>query len=76
MEFNDQLERAEWEKDEIIEWTMNLQKDILDILKNIDETFYEGLPDEKSITFVNADGTLSISNSKSYIDESGNLILS
>ena len=75
MEFNHQLERAEWEKDEIIERTMMLQKDIHDILKNIDESSYEGLPDEKSITFVNADGTLSISNSDSYIDESGNLIL-
>jgi len=75
MEFNDQLERAEWEKDEIIERTMMLQKDIRDILKNIDESVYDGLPDEKSITFVNADGTISVSNSESYIDESGNLIL-
>ena len=76
MEFNDQLERAEWEKDEMIEWTINLQKDIYDILKNIDESSYEGLPDEKSVTFVNAEGEISISNSESYIDESGNLILS
>jgi len=76
MEFTDHLERADWEKDEIIEWTISLQKDIHDILKNMDESSYEGLPDEKSITFVSADGTLSMTNSESYIDESGNLILS
>jgi len=76
MEFTDHLERADWEKDEIVEWTISLQKDIHDILKNMDESSYEGLPDEKSITFVSADGTLSMTNSESYIDESGNLILS
>ena len=76
MEFTDHLGRADWEKDEIVEWTISLQKDIHDILKNMDESSYEGLPDEKSITFVNADGTLSMTNSESYIDESGNLILS
>ena len=76
MEFTDHLERADWEKDEIVEWTISLQKDIQDILKNMDESSYEGLPDEKSITFVSADGTLSMTNSESYIDESGNLILS
>ena len=76
MEFTDHSERADWEKDEIIEWTISLQKDIHDILKNMDESSYEGLPDENSITFVNADGTLSMTNSESYIDESGNLILS
>lgn len=75
MEFTDQLERAEWEKDEIIEWTLSLQKDIHDILINMDESSYEGLPEDKSMIFVNADGILSMSNSDSYIDESGNLIL-
>ena len=75
MEFTDQLERAEWEKDEIIEWTVSLQKDIHDILINMDESSYEGLPEDKSIIFVNADGILSMSNSDSYIDESGNLVL-
>ena len=76
MEFTHQLERAEWEKDEIIEWTISLQKDIRDILKNMDDATYEGLPEDKSTVFVNADGLLSMSNSDSYIDESGNLILS
>ena len=76
MEFTDRLERAEWEKDEIVEWTITLQKDIYDILKNMDESSYEGLPDEESNIFVNVDGTLSKSNSESYIDESGNLNLS
>ena len=76
MEFTDHLGRADWEKDEIVEWTISLQKDIHDILKNMDESSYEGLPDEKSITFVSSDGTLSMNNSESYIDESGNLILS
>ena len=75
MEFTDQLERAEWEKDEIIEWTVSLQKDIHDILINMDESSYEGLPEDRSMTFVNADGILSMSNSDSYIDESGNLVL-
>jgi len=75
MEFTDHIERAEWEKDEIIEWTVSLQKDIHDILINMDESSYEGLPEDKSITFVNTDGILSISNSDSYIDESGNLIM-
>lgn len=75
MEFTGQLERAEWEKDEIIEWTLSLQKDIHDILNNMDESSYEGLPEDKSMVFVNADGILSMSNSESYIDESGNLIL-
>lgn len=75
MEFTGQLERAEWEKDEIIEWTLSLQKDIHDILNNMDESSYEGLPEDKSMIFVNADGILSMSNSESYIDESGNLIL-
>ena len=76
MEFTDNLERAEWEKDEIIERTISLQNDISDILKNMVESSYEGLPGEKSNTVVNADGTLSMSNSESYIDESGTLILS
>ena len=76
MEFTDHLERAEWEKDEIIERTISLQNDIRDILRNMDEASYEGLPEEKSIILVNANGTLSMSNSDSYIDESGNLILS
>ncbi|MCH7819458.1 MAG: hypothetical protein IIB40_07840 [Candidatus Marinimicrobia bacterium] len=76
MEYTDHLERAEWEKDEIIERTISLQKDIRDILRNMDESSYEGLPEEKSKTVVNADGTLSLSNSESYIDESGTLILS
>ncbi len=76
MEFTNHLERAEWEKDEIVEGTISLQKDIHDILKNMDESSYEGLPEDKSKTVVNADGTLSMSNSASYIDESGNLILS
>ena len=75
MEFTDHIERADWEKDEIIERTINLQNDIRDILKNMDESSFEGLPEEKSIMLVNADGTLSVSNSNSYIDESGNLIL-
>ena len=76
MEFTDNLERAEWEKDEIVEWTISLQKDIHDILKNMEESSYEGLPEDKSKTVVSADGTLSMSNSESYIDESGNLIFS
>jgi len=76
MEFTDHFERAEWETDEIVEWTLSLQKDIHDILNNMADSSYEGLPDEKSITFVSANGTLSVSNSDSYIDESGNLILS
>jgi len=76
MEFTDHLERAEWEKDEIVEWTISLQQDIHSILKNMDESTYEGLPDDQSMIFVNAEGTLSMSNSESYIDESGNLILS
>ncbi len=40
MEFTDHLERADWEKDEIVEWTISLQKDIHDILKNMDESSY------------------------------------
>lgn len=76
MEYTDHLERAEWEKDEIIERTISLQKDISVILRNMDESSYEGLPEEKSKTVVSADGTLSLSNSESYIDESGTLILS
>ena len=76
MEFTDNLERAEWEKDEIVEWTISLQKDIHDILKNMEESSYEGLPEDKSKTVVSADGTLSMSNSESYIDEAGNLIFS
>ncbi len=76
MEFTDHIERAEWEKDEIIERTLSLQNDIRDILKNMDDASFEGLPEEKSTVFVNADGTLSVSNSDSYIDESGKLILS
>lgn len=76
MEFNDHLEKAEWEKDEIIEWTIDIQKDIHDILRNMDESSYEGLPEDESMVFVSADGTLSVGNSESYIDESGNLILS
>lgn len=76
MEFTDHLERAEWEKDEIIEWTVALQKDIRDILNNMDDSSYEGQPEDESISFVSAEGTLSMNNSESYIDESGNLILS
>ena len=76
MEFTDHIERAEWEKDEIIEWTNSLQNDIRDIIKNMDDASFEGLPEDKSMLFVNADGKLSVSNSDSYIDESGKLILS
>lgn len=76
MEFTAYSERAEWEKDEIVECTIALQEDILDILKNMDDSTYEGLPDDKSMMIVKADGTISMSNSESYIDESGNLILS
>ena len=76
MEFNDHLERAEWETDEIIEWTIALQKDIRDILKNMDDSAYEGLPEDNSLLFVSTNGTLSMGNSESYIDETGNLILS
>ena len=43
MEFTDHLERAEWETDEIVEWTISLQKDIHYILNNMADSSYERL---------------------------------
>ncbi len=75
MEFTDNLNRAEWDKDDIIERATVLKNDIREIIKNMDNSSYEGSPEDKSLVIINSDGTMSVSNSDSYIDESGNLVL-
>ena len=75
MSFDYQVEKQEWEQDEIVEWINELLAEITDCIDNIDELVYFGLPDEKSNSFVREDGTLEFNKGDSFVDAEGNLIL-
>ena len=75
MSFEYQVERQDWEKDEIVEWVTELMEDIAESIENIDNSAYFGSPDEESNSVVMEDGTIEFNKGESFVDAEGNLIL-
>ncbi len=75
MLFENQLERQEWEEDEIFEQVQRMRTEIMETIENLDQIGYAGSPGENSSTFVGEDGTLIIGESESFVDLEGNLVL-
>ena len=75
MLFENQLERQEWEEDEIVEQVNRMREEIIETIENLDRLGYVGSPEENSSSFVGVDGTLIIGESESFVDSEGNLVL-
>ncbi len=75
MQFENQLERQEWEEDEIVEQVNRMREEIIETIENLDRLGYVGSPGENSSSFVGEDGTLIIGESESFVDLEGNLVL-
>ena len=75
MSFEYQVERQEWEQDEIVEWVNELLEDITESIESIDNLAYFGSPDEASNSVVREDGTIEFNKGDSFVDAEGNLIL-
>ena len=75
MQFENQLERQEWEEDEIVERVNRMRAEIIETIENLDKLGYVGSPGENSSSFVGEDGTLIIGESESFVDLEGNLVL-
>ena len=75
MLFENQLERPEWEEDEIVEQANRMRDEIIETIENLDRLGYVGSPEENSSSFVEEDGTLIIGESESFVDLEGNLVL-
>ena len=69
-------ESNEWQKDEILEKASELRLEIGQIIDSIDEASIDGKPEEESSSFIGEDGIAVLNQSESFIDESGNLVLS
>ena len=75
MLFENQLERQEWEEDEIVERVNRMREEIIETIEDLDRLGYAGAPEENSSSFVGEDGTLIIGKSESFVDLEGNLVL-
>ena len=75
MLFENQLERQEWEEDEIVEQANRMREEILETIENLDRLGYVGSPEENSSSFIGEDGSLIIGKSESFVDSEGNLVL-
>jgi len=75
MSFEYQVERQDWEQDEIVEWVTELMEDIAESIESIDNSAFFGSPDEESNSVVLEDGTIEFNKGESFVDAEGNLIL-
>jgi len=75
MSFENNVERQDWEQDEIVEWANGLMEEIADNIESIDGLAYYGSPDEESNSIVLEDGSVKFNKGESFVDAEGNLIL-
>ena len=75
MLFENQLERKEWEEDEIVERANRMREEIIETIESLDRLGYVGFPEEKSSSFVGENGSLITGKSESFVDSEGNLVL-